>query len=439
MHTHNPYTHTRAFLTKTDMADLKYDIKQETKDIATQTNEFTIADDVNVHNNNNPNKLTNYTLNINDSEFATRLLNIYKEYGFAIISDVYTKDECRGWIEDIIGYFESLGTGVDRQNILKTWKESNLPPQTRPGLFQALCSNLSSTWQVRSHPGTRKIFESIYSGLRGCQIKDFIVSGDGINVYPNDLVAQEDKSKVINQHDWPHVDQTLRDNLYKCVQGQAVLSNTTAGFRVSPKSHLVFEQLLDLEGVGHSNKSNWCRINNVTTAKSLVEAKEGGGKWQIPIIVPAGSFIIWSSTCVHSAILPTRKELKAPLEDPYLGWRVVVYVCYRPTEEFKPTEIKNRQQSFEENLTTNHWGTRRFDKMPKFKHVSYHPELLKLINDPKLAYKIKPIILTEQQRRLLGYPPTLFKGFVLKSKSKLNSMYDLASDFGSGNVKTEKS
>ena len=45
--------------------------------------------------------------------------------------------------------------------------------------------------------------------------------------------------------DWANIDQTDDlDNPYKCIQGQMVLSNTSAGFKASPKSHLLFKEFL---------------------------------------------------------------------------------------------------------------------------------------------------------------------------------------------------
>ena len=136
------------------------------------------------------------------------------------------------------------------------------------------------------------------------QMNEFIVSNDGINFRPNGL----DEYKL--QEDWAHVDQTEKNDLFKCIQGQAVLSNTTASFVASPGSYKVYNDIMDHYGIEKQDKHflKFQAGEQVEYVKKLVE--KNGGQWQLPILAPAGSFILWSSTTVHSGRLPIQREMQ---------------------------------------------------------------------------------------------------------------------------------
>jgi len=320
--------------------------------------------------------------------------------GIVVINDVFTLKECNQCMDNIVDDFVNLGSDVDKDNITETWTTYNLPPQTRPGLFQALMSNTKIVWKVRTHPNVRKIFTSLYSDLCDEKVDEFIVSGDGINVKPG-FVGPFMKE---NTKDWAHVDQTIPDDIYKCIQGQAVLTNTSASFVASPKSHLIFDKMLTK--VEHDPKSNWIKFGNenIEIVRKMVLGV--GGSWQVPIMAKRGSFIIWVSSVIHSARLQCGPAMPTA-KDKYRGWRGVIYVCYRPKREFSDAEIKRRQKVFNENRATNHWGTKMFGKKPgnRFGYVTErHPEIEKMINNPKIVYdKLGAPDLDNEQLELLGF------------------------------------
>lgn len=335
------------------------------------------------------------SVSLNDPDFAKKLTRRFKADGLAVITDVFTKAQCDKFMGKIIDDFVELGTGIDIDNIEETWIAENLPPQTRAGLFQALMSNLQSVWDIRSNPNIRTIFETLYGNLKGKKQKEFIVSGDGINIRPG-FIGPYVKP---NTKDWPHLDQTILGNMYKCIQGQAVLTNTSASFVASPKSHLIFDKLLKKLKI--DNKTNWLKFTpeQVIIAKKLV--KEIGGKWQIPILAPAGSFIVWASTTIHSAKLQDKCEMPKT-KDKYYSWRGIVYVCYRPQSEFSKSQLAKRVTVYKTNRTTNHWGTKMFSKRPGGRYLyvnKYHAKIEKLLDNPEL---ISPIKLNNNQKRLLG-------------------------------------
>jgi len=339
------------------------------------------------------------SISITDRQFAKKLIKQFKSDGMAVITDVFTKSACDKYMNRIINNFVKLETGIDKNNIGETWIPHNLPPQTRPGLFQALVSNFPAVWSIRSHPNVRAIFEILYSNLRGSPQTDFIVSGDGINIRPG-FIGPYTKPNTI---DWAHLDQTIPNDIYKCIQGQAVLTNTTASFVASPKSHLVFDRILKKLKI--DTKTNWLKFTpeQIGLVKKLV--LDIGGQWQIPILAPAGSFVVWASTTIHSAKLQDQ-SIKPTSTDKYRGWRGVVYVSYRPKNEFTNAQLLKRINAFEQNRTTNHWSTHLFGKRPGGRYLyteKRHPQIEAMLDDPLVVYeKIGTVNLTDEQNSLIG-------------------------------------
>ena len=324
-----------------------------------------------------------YTVNYDSPAFEKELITVYRKYGMAIISNVFSKEYCDDKMDDLISSFESLGTGIDRKRIKETWTRDNLPPQSRPGLYQTLVGHTNSGWDIRSHKHVRHIFKTLYSDLRGKEIDDYIVSFDGINVLPNDT-GPYDKGK-----DWAHVDQTYGD-IYKCIQGQAVLTNTTAAFRATPGSCHLFSDILEIAEVDEKDKSNWKLFKNNTITKVKAYCEEKGLMWQIPIYSKAGSFIVWSSSTIHSAKVQDKQEEKDK-DDIWKGWRGVIYVCYRPREEVRKYVLEKRVKHFQNNRLTTHWGEKLFSKSPggRYLYMTKREDIIEeCLKNPKKIYEI---------------------------------------------------
>lgn len=126
-----------------------------------------------------------------------------------------------------------------------------------------------------------------------------------------------------------------------------------------------------------------------------------GGSWQIKIDAQKGDFIIWASSVVHSAFLQERSERPLPI-DKWNGWRHVVFIAYRPRDEFTEEELQKKYASFLENRVTDHWGLKIFPKgfkrwaskdgmSDKLKNLIQHPEEVYLIPG------MKPDLTTEQE------------------------------------------
>lgn len=290
---------------------------------------------------------------------------LLKEYGVLVVRGVFGAAECTAHMRKLVYDVQTVFPELQAD-----WNDANGPPGPRSGLYQNLAGQLPTVWAVRTDPRVRAVFEAAYTVLRGKPVTDFATSCDGLNLRPYGAPFRTAATK-----DWAHLDQTTSPKFerdpFTCVQGQVVLSSSDACFVCSPKSVQVFEQLSALTRKNFARvsaktgkamqPSNWnlLRPEQYAYARAIVEA--AGGAWQTPVRVPRGSMILWLSSTVHSARI--QAEIPAPVPtpaDPFLGWRGVVYVCFRPKKEVTDAHLKRLQKCVDENRCTNHWGERLF-------------------------------------------------------------------------------
>lgn len=324
-------------------------------------------------------------IDLKSSQFEDELITSYQEYGVCVIKNVIDTNVCNNLMDDIVSSFEKLGTGIDRHKS-ETWNINDLPIMTRTGMFQASMCNLPSIWKIKVDPNIVKIFEILYSKLKNTSY--LIVSNDGINIkHPGQTPYHNEKTKF--KDDWAHIDQTITSDPFHCIQGQLVMTNTTAAFRCTPKSHLYLDDLLTKYNK-QGDTSNWFKFNETTKKEIKEYLEEKGCKWQIPIYAPQGSFIVWSSGTIHSA-----KHADGPvqpkIEDPWYGWRGVLYICYRPRTDHTSAEIVKKVDNIRQNRVMNHWGEKTFALMPGggYQHkIKRHKKITEIINDPTKVYDI---------------------------------------------------
>jgi len=360
-----------------------------------------IDDDVNVNNADNNAKYG--IVDFNDSNFETKMINLVKEFGVVVIKNVLSSIECTDHMSNIVTELETVSSF--KRSDLKTWQPENLPQQVRPGMFHEVICNTPTINKIRFDPRIMKIFTSYYSHFKNTSYDDIdmIVSNDGINIKPGTVPPYN------NGSDWAHLDQTgAIDDPYKCIQGQMVLSNTSACFRASPKSHLLFKEFV-AESTTPAKVAGFLKFKPEAYFKMQKDIEAIGGSWQINIPANKGDFIIWTSSTVHSATLQTNLE-KATKLDPWNGWRCVIFVCIRPRDEFTNNELRKKYESFTENRVTNHWGTTVFPRgFVRFNATArnkdrYTTKVREFIEDPSKVYELPNMnpILTLEQSIIMG-------------------------------------
>ena len=326
--------------------------------------------------NSKDKQTTSYPICSDLNKIASHL----KEHGVCVIPNVFSSVECDSWMKEILSCIETLSGNKVDHNKPTEWSGDELPPQTRYGMHQYLVNNLKPIWEIRRDPRMKGIFQPVYTELKGKNIDEFVCSIDGVSIQPN--VSRD----IGKEKDWAHLDQTSRDDVFKCVQGQVVLTNTKASFRASPRIHKHFIEIMEMCGVPDTNRNFYKfdddQIENIMTDIVL----PNNIPYQIPINAEKGSVILWLSSTAHSSMSARFKELPT-IEDPFKGWRGVAYVCYRPKEDFSTDQLNALEDCLEANHGTNHWSDMVFPEFNNRKGVSISPNMQRLLQNPKQVYE----------------------------------------------------
>jgi hypothetical protein len=337
----------------------------------------------------------------NAPDAAAAITRSLRENGVVVITGVFPSEFVDAAARALVTALEGLSDGVSHKD-LRTWREEQLPPQTRFGLFQSRLGSTAAAWRVRAHPAVRDVFTKVYSGLRGARVEEFVTSIDGVNVRPPVAPFYDADDGA----DWAHFDLT-RDAPDECVQGQAVLTDTTAGFRCSPRSHLIYADVVrDVKG-SLGDPSDWCLLPSGMYAGVRARVQALGGAFQIPIIAPKGSMILWLSATLHSAKGQDKPvgaaRVRPRVLDPLHNFRVVVYVCYRPQSEVDEAHFARLMDAHRHSLSTCHSGRRVFPRTPRARRggrVDYSPVFRALMSADGDAAAFTP--LDEPMRALLS-------------------------------------
>ena len=244
-------------------------------------------------------------IDIDDEDFERSLLNLVKIHGVVVIKNVIGNMECNQYMDSIVNEICKV-SDVSKEKIQESWKKEKLPQQVRSGMFHELICNTPTINKIRFNSNIIKIFLTYYSSLYKKEYNDvdLIVSNDGINIKPGNIPPYHKGS------DWAHLDQSDDySHPYKCIQGQMILTNTTAGFRASPKSHLLFEKFLTQQ-TNTSKVGGFYKFDVEQYPHMQYDIEKIGGRWQIPIIAKKGDFIIWSSSTIHSAMLQKKQNCR---------------------------------------------------------------------------------------------------------------------------------
>lgn len=329
---------------------------------------------------------------------SEEIWQVLDEFGVCVLPS-YFGNQVNQWRTDLVNWIKNLNTGLTDDP--KTWDRDHMPLGPREGMMQSLVSNAPTMWEMRL------AMNPLFSKILEVPQDELITSLDGSTILPP-VAKQPD--------DWPHVDQTRAyDKMVDpnggvvCIQGQIVLNESDGGFRCSPKSHLLHKLVCS---TAKSRNSDFHRQPKETQDEIKMELERIGGLWQVPILAPAGSVILWRSATIHSARPSSRnytkeqnaKEKAAGIDNPYCNWRMTVYICQRPKYTFDKKNLIELQQAAENGRMTNHWATKVFNKKPSFSRqpTNRTARLEALLDNP--AQLVDPQIMANPNvRNLLGY------------------------------------
>ena len=292
---------------------------------------------------------------------------ILEEYGVGILENHFDD----GYADEVFNSVKNwlIGLDIGLTDNVTTWSYKNVPLGPRFGMYQSIISNAPKFWELREK--ISQIFQQILGE------EELITSVDGASFIPT-LKAPN------NKKDWAHIDQTSSSD-FRCYQSQFVAADTDATFVCTPKSHLVHSDILQTCGI--KKDDDWYKFTNddVIKLKNIFT-----NSYQIPIPAKKGSIIFWDSRTIHSAKYPNFPEN---------NWRAVFYISMRPKSIFGDDNIKNIQNAVINGKTTNHWGTKIFNPLDRFKLKN--PLILNLVaNSQSLSYYP---LMNDKQKQLCGF------------------------------------
>lgn len=304
------------------------------------------------------------------------------EHGVVVLENVLQSAECDEAMQALLTSLRTLNPALKKTSP-QNWSRSELPRGPRAGMFQSLVAHLPAVWKLRTDDRIQAIFRHAYSGTRGEELSRFVCSCDGLTLKPFSAPFHNDDAA-----DWAHVDQVQdSDQAFKCIQGQVVLTNTSAAFRCSPKSHHFLDSLLEADRgkTPAKAKSNFHMFSErgCNAARRLVQ--EHGGSYQTCVHAPKGSVILWLSSLIHSSRGQDEQALVDP-SDRWSQWRGVVYVCYRPRADVDDDHVATLERAFASNRCTSHWGSKIFPKSSG-RHRS-SPRIQPFVDSPDKVYAL---------------------------------------------------
>jgi hypothetical protein len=345
-----------------------------------------------------------------------QLINAHlDQYGVVVITDVFSLAEAHAHRDNIL---DALGKICPE--FAANPGRSTLPAGPRPGLVQSLV-NIKPVDDLRNDPRLPPLWQAGYKPER--QRQGFVQSRDGINVWPPPCAGEQPTEKP-----WPHVDQTISHNIRECVQGQIVLNASTAAFRCTPGSHKGYEAVsrltIDDQGKSRSELKNWNifrdkanAVRDMLVGTNVIALED----WQIKIIAPPGSVILWLSTTIHSGSLHSGDVCDVSIDALYFNWRCVVYMCLRPRSEVTKSHLARLSKCDAENRLTNHWGSRMFPTSFWHSMPPNAPESIsKYQTNPALVYADFPALVPTTKATNARITPPLKRQRTLDFSSTTN-------------------
>lgn len=295
-------------------------------------------------------------------------------HGYAIAGSVATKNDInRGkillwdFLEGKGGSEEGNDTGVRRDDVT-TWgdyfdNESGLgkyakrwPGDPQTGIISSNGIGHSPfMWHLRLLPGVSQTFSAIWN----VPPQDLITSFDGANAFRPWKYNAQWKT----ESGWFHVDQNAFNpgKEEKCsVQGLLTLTaadSSTGGLVIVPGSHKHFQEVCE---------RNAMRPKPGLSALDFVPISQNDEAIDHCHLVcaDAGDLIVWDSRTIHCntpaieepMLLDSSPKLSLPSDSG--KWeliRMAGYICMTPAAWASDEVLKNRWDSYVNNVTTSHW------------------------------------------------------------------------------------
>ena len=252
-----------------------------------------------------------------------------EEYGYCVVPNILSNDECNTYISKIWDWLEELNSGIDR-NKPDTWTDEFWPPNINGITYQLNISHQQFVWDIRSNENVIDVFSNIW------ETRELLVSFDAINI-------MRPKEFTGDIPEWFHVDQSSFKNFFCCVQGYINLEDTGED-----------DSTLVLYEGSHNYHTSLFENNGLKTPYDYYRLDENDMKYirdlnliKKKIIAPKGSLVLWDSRTIHcncsSTIFGNNK------------FRYAIYVCMTPVILCDEYNKEKKIKALNELRATSHW------------------------------------------------------------------------------------
>ena len=312
---------------------------------------------------------------------------------------------------------------IDRNDV-ESWKNGQWPTDPSTGIvFGYGVGQCNFSWKIRSNKNVQKAFAGVWG------TDDLITSFDGCNFYR----PWKYNPEWATQGKWWHVDQNANSETSRglqSVQGLVPLidcDETVGGLCVIPKTHFVHDRLCKRIARGTHD------FVSIPVDDQLWKEFPDGG---VLVRCKAGDLCLWDSRTVHcntpamdapnTAMMMGKtkiernfvmKQNKESKEDDVTldetedkAWdliRMTIYVCMTPREKAKNSILIERQDAFDNYVTSTHWPHKYIHGRSYSKYVSHSKQI----------YDGKPFLkLNKEQMKLVGVPRSYSEEAIWQAK-----------------------
>lgn len=277
-----------------------------------------------------------YTIDINNLSYMKKIMD---EYGFTVIDNVFSKDECdrleRGVWHCMENNTTYLRVPLKRCNP-DTFKSMKKQSNDFNTYNDSMITHSDFMWKARQNVNAMKVFAELY----GCNMSELITSYGGVSIQPPpEIMLGRHQGKGHHRHCSYHVEQSPTQTEKRSFQASISTvyihpGDYTVGFFA--KSHLLLKHFGEKFNI--TDKANFFQISQPEHMKFYEKRCK-----QIRMVnCKAGSMVVWDNRTMFSNFrpLPNRK---------FHNFRTACMLSYIPRSTIPTPQLYKKMEEFREN------------------------------------------------------------------------------------------
>ncbi len=275
-----------------------------------------------------------------------------QKYGYCVVENVYTKQECAYTINKMWHFLENIGTGISRSD-LTTWTNDRWPPHLHQGMLHHSIAHEEFIWENREHKNLVHLFSQIFGTDKLLTSFDGVCIGRPPHLDTKDMVSS-----------WLHTDQNIvpswipTDEVYNsdyyCIQGVVNYEDAgddDASLFVGEGTHVMHSELFQMNG--KEPKENWFVLDKDDVVWLIKEKRAQFVK----VNAPAGSVILFDTRAFHQGYPGVSHKNNS-------RFRYVQYVSMTPEIRTTKKDLALKLESIEKGLVTSHFSSNNIKVFP---------------------------------------------------------------------------